>query len=157
MFVFVLNTCRAHFRQLRGWQWISLDSQFVAQVRHKHVDNNYQEVQCADTSGFRFNVQAFFFFWLVSFGLHNSRNIISHPAFLGAFTKLRKATVASSYPSVLIQLLGSHLTDFDKTWYLSLFRKYVGKIQVSLKSDETDAYFIWRRFQMYGSVSLNFS
>jgi hypothetical protein len=57
--------------------------------------------------------------------------------FLGAFTKLRKATV--SFMSVCLPVcmeLGSQSTDFDETWYLILFRKSVGKIQISLKSDK---------------------
>ena len=33
--------------------------------------------------------------------------------------------------------LGSHWTDFHEIWYLGTFRKYVEKIQVSLKSDKS--------------------
>ena len=35
--------------------------------------------------------------------------------FLGAFEKLRKRLLASSCPSVRMQQLGSHYSDFDKT------------------------------------------
>jgi hypothetical protein len=48
--------------------------------------------------------------------------------FLGAFTKLRKATISfvmSVRPSVCMKELGFHWTDFDETWYLSFFRKSV--------------------------------
>jgi hypothetical protein len=38
--------------------------------------------------------------------------------------------------SVRVKQLGSHWTDFHKTWYLIILRKSVGKIQVSLKSDK---------------------
>ena len=39
-------------------------------------------------------------------------------------------------PSVLLELLGSHWTDFNEVWFLSIFRKSADKIQVSLKSDK---------------------
>ena len=38
----------------------------------------------------------------------------------------------------------SHRMDFHETWYLSVFRKSVEKIQVSLKSSKTNGYFTWR-------------
>jgi hypothetical protein len=38
-------------------------------------------------------------------------------------------------PSVSMEQFGSHLTDFHENWYLSIFRKSVQKIQVSLKCD----------------------
>ena len=62
--------------------------------------------------------------------------------FVGAFEKVRKATVSfvmcvspSVLPSVRTELIGSHQTDFHEIWYLSSIRKFVQKIQVSLKSD----------------------
>jgi len=56
--------------------------------------------------------------------------------FLGAFAKLRKATVNFGMyvcPSVRMEELGSHWTDFLGILYLSVFRKSIDKIQVSLK------------------------
>jgi hypothetical protein len=44
--------------------------------------------------------------------------------FLGAFAKLRRATI-SFVVSVRKEQLGSHWTDFHEIWYLSIFRKYV--------------------------------
>ena len=38
--------------------------------------------------------------------------------------------------------LGSHLTDFHKTLYLSAFRKSAEKSNVSLNSDKNNVYFI---------------
>jgi hypothetical protein len=35
-------------------------------------------------------------------------------------------------------------TDFHEIWCLNIFQKSVQKIQVALKSDETNRYFIWR-------------
>ena len=55
--------------------------------------------------------------------------------FLGAFAKLRKATISfviSVPPSVRMEQLGSHWTDFREILYLNIFRKSVAKIQVSL-------------------------
>ena len=40
--------------------------------------------------------------------------------------------------SVPVEHLGYHWTDFNETWYLSIFRKSVEKIQVSLKSDKNN-------------------
>jgi hypothetical protein len=57
-------------------------------------------------------------------------------AVLGAFAKLRKATitfVVSVCPSVRMEERGSHWKDFSEIWYLSIFRKSVEEIQVSLK------------------------
>jgi len=51
--------------------------------------------------------------------------------FLGAFAKLRGVTISFVMCvrlSVLMELLGSHWTDFHKIWYLSIFRKSVEKI-----------------------------
>jgi hypothetical protein len=56
---------------------------------------------------------------------------------LGAFAKLRKATI-SFVMSVCLSALnnsGFHWKDFHEIWHLSIFRKSVEKIEVSLKSD----------------------
>ena len=55
-----------------------------------------------------------------------------------------------------MEQLGSHWTDFDETWYLSFFRKYVEKIQVPLKSDINDGYFTLSRFYIYDNIPLIF-
>ena len=79
-------------------------------------------------------------------------------------SKMRKAIfsfVMSVRPSVRLSVskeqLGSHWTDFDEIWYLRLFRKSVGKIHASLKSDENNGYFTGRRFHVYDNISLNSS
>ena len=41
-------------------------------------------------------------------------------------------------PSVHMEQLGSHWTDFHEIWYLSIFRKSVEKIQDWLKSNNND-------------------
>jgi hypothetical protein len=61
--------------------------------------------------------------------------------FLGAFAKLRKATISfvtSVYPSVSMEQLGSHWKGFHKNWYVSIFWKSVEKMQVSLQSDNNN-------------------
>ena len=58
--------------------------------------------------------------------------------------------------SVPVEHLGYHWTDFNETWYLSIFRKSVEKIQVSLKSDKNSGYFIYRPEYIY-DISRNFS
>jgi hypothetical protein len=42
-------------------------------------------------------------------------------------------------PSLRIELR-SHWTNFHHIWYLSIFRKSLDKIQVSLKSDKNNGY-----------------
>jgi hypothetical protein len=77
-----------------------------------------------------------------------------------SFAKFRKATIrfaTSVRPSVRMEKLGSHWTDFHKILYLLMFRQSVEKIQVSLKSDKKNGYFTWRRFHIYDNISLNSS
>jgi hypothetical protein len=57
--------------------------------------------------------------------------------FLGEFTKLRKATSSfvmpvrlSVRPSVRMEQLDSHWTDFHEIWYFEVFLKSAEKIQV---------------------------
>ena len=57
--------------------------------------------------------------------------------FLGMFAKLQKATI-SFITSVRMEQLGSHWTDFNEIWYLSIFRKSDEKIQVLFKSDKNN-------------------
>ena len=59
-------------------------------------------------------------------------------------------------PSVRMEL-GSHWTDFHETWYVSIFRKYVEKIQVSLKSGKNNGYFTWRPTYIHDNISPNSS
>jgi hypothetical protein len=40
---------------------------------------------------------------------------------------------------------------------MRLFLKYVGKIQVSVKSDKNNGYFTLTRFVIFDDISLNFS
>jgi len=47
-------------------------------------------------------------------------------------------------PSVQMEQLGSHWTDFHQTGYLSIFGRSVEKIQDSLKSDKSNGYFTRR-------------
>ena len=62
---------------------------------------------------------------------------------LASFTKLRKATVSFLMFCRLEQIC-CDWADFHEIWYLSIFRKYVSKIQVSLNSDKNNEYFTWR-------------
>jgi hypothetical protein len=62
----------------------------------------------------------------------------------------------SVHPSVHVEQLDSHLTDFDEIWYLGVFRKSVEKIHL-LKSDENNGYFTWSCFHIYDNISLNSS
>ena len=53
-----------------------------------------------------------------------------------------KPLLASSCLSFRIEL-GSHWTDFHKIWYVSIFRKPIEKIQVSIISDKNNRYFFY--------------
>ena len=80
--------------------------------------------------------------------------------FLGAFAKLHKATISfvmSVCSSVRIEQLGSHWTDFHEIWYMSIFRKSVEKIQVSLRSDKNSGYFIRSPIHIFDNISLSSS
>jgi len=62
-------------------------------------------------------------------------------ASFGAFEKLQKATtsfVMSVRPSVRMEQLGSHWTDFNEIWDLSIFRKSVEKIEFSVPSHNNE-------------------
>ena len=56
---------------------------------------------------------------------------IPQPSFTGVVAKLRKATffVMTVCPSIRVEQLGSHRTDFDKTWYLSFFENLLRKFE----------------------------
>ena len=75
--------------------------------------------------------------------------------FLGAFTKLRNATIKLCHVrpsvslSVRIEQLGSHWTDFHKISYLSIFPKSGEEIQVLLKYDKNNGYFTCRLLHIY--------
>ena len=75
--------------------------------------------------------------------------------FLDAFANCEKWLLASPCPSVRMEQLGSHWTDFDEIWYFRLFLKPVDKVQVSLKSNENNGYFTWRRFDIFDDILLN--
>jgi hypothetical protein len=53
--------------------------------------------------------------------------------------------------------LGSHGPDFHEILHLSVFRKSVEKIQVSLESDKNKGYFTRRPVYIYDNISLNSS
>ena len=56
--------------------------------------------------------------------------------------------------SVRMQQLGSQWTDFYEILYLSIFRKSIDKIQISLKSYKNNTYFTWRPIYIYESILL---
>jgi len=57
---------------------------------------------------------------------------------------------------VRMEQLVSHLKRFHEIWRLSVFRKSVEKIRVSLKSDTYNAYFTWRPMSIYDHNSLTY-
>jgi hypothetical protein len=74
--------------------------------------------------------------------------------FLARSQNCEKRLLASC-PSVRMEQLGSHRTDFEETWYLILFRKSIQKIQTSLKSNKNNGYFTWGRFDIFDDILLN--
>jgi len=73
---------------------------------------------------------------------HNLRQLNATPQFRTFISRslfMRIRLLASSYvclsvlPSVRMEQLGSHWTDFHEIWYLNICRKYLEIIQVSLQ------------------------
>jgi len=63
--------------------------------------------------------------------------------FLGAFAELRKATVSffmTVRPSVRMEQLGCHWTDFYQICYTHIFRNFVENIQVLLKWNKNEEF-----------------
>ena len=58
--------------------------------------------------------------------------------------------------SVHMEQFGSHLTAFHEIWYLSIIRKSVVKIQVSLKYDKNNGYFTYTPMYIYDNILLNY-
>jgi hypothetical protein len=84
--------------------------------------------------------------------------------FLGAFAKLRKETISfvmsvcpSVRPSVRMEQLGSHGTDFHQIWYLNIFLYSVERSQVPLKSDKNKEHLTWRSIYSFDHISFNSS
>jgi hypothetical protein len=81
--------------------------------------------------------------------------------FLGTFKNYEKRLLPWSCLSVRlyvhIEQLCSHWTDFNEILYLSIFRKCVQKIQVSLKHDRNNGYRTWKSIYIYDHISLSSS
>jgi len=60
-------------------------------------------------------------------------------------------------PSVHMEQLTSHWTDFHEIWCFNTFRKSVKKIQVSLKSDKNNGYFTWKPIFVFDHITLSSS
>jgi hypothetical protein len=56
--------------------------------------------------------------------------------------------------SVRMEQLGYNSKDFHEIWYLSIFRKTVEKIQVSLNSDKNNWYFTGPPIYIFDHISL---
>jgi hypothetical protein len=72
--------------------------------------------------------------------------------YLGAFEKLRKATISfltSARLSVRMQQLGSHGKDCNEIFCVRIFRKSVEKIKSLLKFDKKNEYFTWRLIYIF--------
>jgi hypothetical protein len=63
--------------------------------------------------------------------------------------------VMSVLLSVRMEQLCPHWMDFHEIWYLSIFRKSIKKIRVSLKPDKNN--FTWRTAHIYDHISLDSS
>jgi hypothetical protein len=59
--------------------------------------------------------------------------------------RLLTSSCLSSCPSVRMEQLVLHRTDLNEISYLSIFRTFFEKLQVSLKSDRNNWCFTWRR------------
>jgi hypothetical protein len=68
-----------------------------------------------------------------------------------------KRLFRSVRPSVRMEHLVSHWTDFHEIWYLCIFRKSLEKIQVQVKSDKKIRNFVWRHLYICYFISMNSS
>jgi hypothetical protein len=78
--------------------------------------------------------------------------------FLDVLAKLRKATISfvvsvrpSARPSVRMEQLGSHWTDFREIWQL-YFSKNCRENKVALKSDENYGFSPWRPLDIFDHI-----
>jgi hypothetical protein len=61
-------------------------------------------------------------------------------------------------PSLRMEKLGFHWTDFDENWYLSSFFFLICRENSSfIKPDNNNGHFTWRRFHIYDNILLNYS
>jgi hypothetical protein len=58
-------------------------------------------------------------------------------------------------PSVRMEQLRSHWTDFNEIWFLFINPYSVEKIQVSLKSYKNNVYFTWTPIHIFDHISLS--
>ena len=83
-------------------------------------------------------------------------SILSPPSYC-AFIPARKIRpVFQTCPSVRMEQLSSHRTDFHDIWNLS-YRRSIEKFRFSFKSDINNGYFRRRRSHVYDNISLNSS
>ena len=108
------------------------------------------------------------FLWRVTFPIVYWNNRIEKYSYLAFFIWHVRKTVKSDHNFVararvclcvcvcvcLSVCLGSHWMDCHEIWYLSIFRKSVKKIQVSLKSNKHTELFTWRPMYIYDTISL---
>jgi len=59
--------------------------------------------------------------------------------------------------SICMEQLSSQGMYFHEIWHFSVFQKSVEKIQVWLKTDKKNRYFMWRPIYIYDNNSLSFS
>jgi len=71
--------------------------------------------------------------------------------------RLLSPSLLSVRPSVRTEQLGSHFKNFPKFWYLSFLQKSFDKINVSLKSNKSNGYFISRCVYICDRISPNYS
>jgi hypothetical protein len=77
--------------------------------------------------------------------------------YLGAFVKLRKPSNSPYriHTYVRMEKIDWHRWNCHVIWYLKIFRKYVEKNQVWLKSDMNNGYFTWVPMYIYDNTLLN--
>ena len=115
-------------------------------VHYRHVTSAEHMLYAARTRYSQFLVASTMFLML------SVQQSASHRMFLGALTKLRKASIrfiTSASPSDRKEQLVSHWTDFIKFDFEYFFFKSARKIQISLKSDKKSEYFTWRPIYIY--------
>jgi len=96
-------------------------------------------VYCAVRTGSLYIIQVMCFVWISEqtaiISLYSIKWLVFRSVRIIAKNNYKLGHVC---PSVRMQKLGSHWTEFDEIWYLSIFLKFVQKIPVWSKSDHNN-------------------
>ena len=95
--------------------------------------------------------------WILSYNFSTWNDLLFVRHVISKTVLGEKRLATSSCPSVRMEQLGSHWTNFRGNWHLSIFRKSFEKINVSLKSNKNNGYFTYGPMHIFYKISISFS